>query len=104
MKQQIEKLLEEWHPAEIGRLVGLSDNEAKKLVREIYFGWGYTSPDDWKAHHIGLGQYVLFLNQGDEWVDEEGDFRCFDSKEEALDHLRASLKLWHDWVALNTFS
>jgi hypothetical protein len=31
MKEQIEKLLEEWHPAEIGRLVGIPSNEAKKI-------------------------------------------------------------------------
>ena len=104
MKEQIRELLKEWHPAEIGRMVGLSDRDTKKIVREIYFGWGHTSPDDWKAHHIGLGQYVLFLNQGDEWIDEEGEFRCFDSKEEALDHLRKSLRLWHDELALNTHS
>ena len=104
MKERIRELLEEWHPAEIGHLVGLPDNEAKKLVREIYLEWGYTSPDDWEAQRIGDGEYILLLKQGDEWIDEEGDFRCFDSKEEALDHLRASLKLWHDQVALNTHS
>lgn len=104
MKERIRELLEEWHPNEIGLMVGLSDSDTKKIVREIYFDWGYASPDDWKAHHIGFGQYVLFLNQGDEWIDEEGNFRCFDSKEEALDHLRASLKLWHDQVALGTHS
>jgi hypothetical protein len=47
MKQQIEQLLEEWHPNEIGRLVGLSDSEAKKIVREIYFDWGYNALADW---------------------------------------------------------
>jgi hypothetical protein len=40
MKEQIRELLKEWHPAEIGRMVGLPDNEAKKLVREIYLGVG----------------------------------------------------------------
>lgn len=104
MKEQIRELLKEWHPAEIGRIVGLSDSDTKKIVREIYFGWGYTSPDDWKVQHIGDGEYVLLLDQGDEWIDEEGDFRCFDSKEGALDHLRESLRLWHDQVALRTHS
>jgi len=104
MKEQIEKLLEESHPNEMGRLVGLPDNEAKKLVREIYFGWGYTELDDWVVEDMGDAQFILCLKQGDEWIDENGDYRCFDSEEEALSHLRESLQLWHDEVARNTFS
>jgi len=104
MKERIEELLKEWHPAEIGLMVGLSDSESNKIVREIYFGWGYTSPDDWTAQHIGDGQYVLLLNQGDEWIDDDGEFRCFDSKEEAMEHLYASLRRWHEQISLNTYS
>jgi hypothetical protein len=56
MKQQIEQLLEEWHPNEIGRLVGLSDSEAKKIVREIYFDWGYNALADWApSYEEGTG-------------------------------------------------
>ena len=104
MKERIEELLKEWHPAEIGDMVGLSDSDAKKIVREIYFSWGYTSPEDWTAHYIGDGQYVLFLNQGDEWIDEDGEYRCFDNEEDALEHLHASLKRWNEQVVLNTYS
>jgi hypothetical protein len=95
MKQRVEELLKENHPNEIGRLIGTSDSEAKKIVREIYLNdWGYTSLDDWEIESVGEDEYVLFLKQGDEWIDEEGDFRCFASKEQALDHLRDSLSLW----------
>lgn len=104
MKEQIRELLKEWHPAEIGRLVGLSDNEAKKLVRQIYFEWGYTEPDDWEVKEVAGRQFVLFLKQGDEWIDENGDYRYFDSEEQALSHLHFSLKLWHDELALSTLS
>jgi hypothetical protein len=104
MKEQIRELLKEWHPAEIGRLVGISSNEAKKIVREIYFEWGYTDPEDWEVQEVGDCQFVLFLKQGDEWIDENGDYRFFDTKEQALNHLHFSLRLWHDQVALNTFS
>lgn len=104
MKQQIEKLLEEWHPAEIGRLVGIPSNEAKKIVREIYLERGHNEPNDWEVQLVGDDQYVLFLKQGDEWIDENGDYRCFDSKKEARSHLRKSLLLWHEQVALNTYS
>jgi len=104
MKEQIEKLLEEWHPAEIGRLVGIPSNEAKKIVREIYLEWGHNEPDDWEVQEVEDCQFVLFMKQGDEWIDENGDYLCFDSEEEALSHLRKSLQLWHDEVARNTFS
>jgi hypothetical protein len=104
IEKKVEKLLEDYHPNEIGRLVGLPDNEAKKLVREIYFGWGYTELDDWVVQEMGEEQFVLCLKQGDEWIDENGDYRYFDSKKEARSHLRKSLRLWHEQVALNTYS
>ena len=56
-------------------MVGLPDNEAKKLVREIYLEWGYTDPEDWVAQEVADRQFVLFLKQGDEWIDENGDYR-----------------------------
>jgi len=96
MKQHIRELLREHHPNEIGRLVGLSDNEAKKIVREIYLNdWGYANFDDWETQNVGEYGHVLFLKQGDEWIDEDGYFRCFYSKEAALEHLRSSLTQWH---------
>lgn len=104
MKQHIRELLKEHHPNEIGRLVGLSDNEAKRIVREIYFDWGYTSIDDWEVQHVGEYGHVLFLKQGDEWIDDDGDFRCFYSKEAALEHLRSSLTRWHLHAALKQHS
>jgi hypothetical protein len=104
MKEQIRELLKEWHPAEIGRLVGIPGNDAKKIVREIYFEWGYTEPDDWEVQEVGDCQFVLFLKQGDEWIDENGNHVLFDSKKEARSHLRKSLRLWHEQVALNTYS
>jgi hypothetical protein len=104
MKERIEELLMEWHPNEIAKMVGLSDSEAKKIVREIYFSWGFTTPDDWTMHHIGDGKYALFTRQGDEWIDEDGEFRCFDHKSDALEHLYVSLKRWNEQVVLNTYS
>jgi hypothetical protein len=56
------------------------------------------------VQEVGDCQFVLFLKQGDEWIDENGDYRFFDTKEQALNHLHFSLRLWHDQVALNTFS
>jgi hypothetical protein len=103
MKQRIEELLTDYHPAEIGRLVGMNDKEAKKIIRELYFDWGYVSPEDWTTECID-DQYVLFTTNGIEWLDEEGEYRCFGTKEEALNYLKASLKNWHKQICLNTYS
>ena len=104
MKQQIEQLLEEWHPNEIGGLVGLSDADAKKIVREIYFDWGYNALADWApSYEEGTG-FVLYCTQGQEWIDEDGDYRCFDTEQEALEHLQESLRRWHLANILKTHS
>jgi len=103
MKQRIEELLTEYHPAEIGRLVGIDDKKAKKIIREIYFDWGYTSPEDWTTECID-DQYVLFTVNGTEWIDEDGEYRCFNTKKEAISYLKDSLKRWHKQVSLNTYS
>ena len=104
IEKKVEKLLEDYHPNEIGRLIGVSEQEGKKIVREIYFGWGYTEPDDWEVQELGDDHFILCLKQGDEWIDENGEHVLFESEEEALSHLRESLQLWHDEVARNTFS
>jgi hypothetical protein len=105
MKPLVKELLKEYHPNEIGRLIGTSDNEAKKIVREIYLDdWGYASLDDWEVQPVGEYGHVLFLKQGDEWIDDWGDFRCFYSEEKALDHLRSSLTRWHLHAALKQHS
>ena len=104
IEKKVEKLLEDYHPNEIGRLIGESEQEGKKIVREIYFGWGYTEPDDWEVQELGDDHFILCLKQGDEWIDENGDHVLFESEEEAISHLNESLRLWHEQVALNTYS
>jgi hypothetical protein len=104
IKEKISELLKEWHPNEIGRLVGLHDLDAKKIIRQIYFEWGYTESEDYKVELINENNYVIFLNQGDEWIDEDGFFRYFDSEESALSHLHSSLRISHDETLLNTYS
>ena len=83
MKNRIKELLNEYHAAEIGRIVDLTDAEVKKIVREIYLvDWGYT---EWEPVNTGEG-FVLFCH-GAEWIDENGDYLVFDTKAEALQYL-----------------
>jgi hypothetical protein len=83
-KHKVKKLLCEYHPAEIGRLMDMSENEGKKIVRRIMLeDWGYT---EWKPRNVGEG-YVLFCF-GSEWIDENGDNLIFDTKQEASEYLQ----------------
>ena len=100
------ELLQEYHPNEIGRLLGLTESEGKKIVREIYFEWGFNNPQDWQATRIEEEEkyFVIFNTQGDEWIDENGDFRCFSTKKDAIKHLHESLDRHLQKIAINTYS
>jgi len=79
LKDKAKTLLNEHHAAEIGRLLDITENEGKKLVRDIMLNdWGYT---DWQPLNVGEG-YALFCH-GAEWIDEQGDYLIFDTLEEA---------------------
>jgi len=83
-KHKVKKLLWEYHPAEIGGLMDMSENEGKKIVRRIMLeDWGYT---EWEPRNVGEG-YVLFCF-GSEWIDENGDNLIFDTKQEASEYLQ----------------
>jgi len=83
MKNRIKELLNEYHVAEIGRLVDLTDAEVMRIVREIYLvDWGYT---DWQPRNVGNG-FALFCH-GAEWIDENGDYLIFNTEDQAMQYL-----------------
>ena len=83
LKSKVKELLYEYHAAEIGRLIGLTENEGKMIVREIMLDeWGYT---EWMPRNVGNG-YALFCH-GSEWIDENGDNLLFDTEQEALEYM-----------------
>lgn len=91
LKDEVESMLEDHHPNEIASLIGTTDQNAKKIIRQIYFDWGFTKPEDWTVMPVD-DHYVIFAGQiGAEWIDEDGEFRCFDTEQEALTHLNESL-------------
>ena len=47
MRQQVEALLEDYHEAEIGRLLGIPDKDAKLMVRDIR-----SHLTDWRPERI----------------------------------------------------
>jgi len=82
----IKTLLREHHPAEIGRLLDMSESEGKKLVRAVMLNdWGYTN---WTPLYVGNG-YALFCH-GSEWIDENGDNLIFDTAQEAETYIQGA--------------
>lgn len=80
----IKTLLMEHHPAEIGRLLDMSESEGKKLVRAVMLNdWGYKN---WTPLYVGNG-YALFCH-GAEWIDENGDNLIFDTAQEAETYIQ----------------
>jgi len=82
-KRKVKELLFDYHAAEIGRLIDMTETEGKKIVRRIMLeDWGYT---EWYPRNLGDG-YGLFCH-GSEWIDENGDNLLFDTEQEALEYL-----------------
>ena len=48
----------------------------------------YGTRDDWEPKYCGDDQWAIFSkDDGDEWEDEQGDYRSFDSEAEANAYL-----------------
>lgn len=89
-EELISKLLEENHPAELSRLTGVDDVTCKKAVHKLYME-RFNDPDCW---HVEQSEdiWVIYGNTTDEWIDENGDYLGFDTKEEAEDYIKETFK------------
>jgi hypothetical protein len=86
-KHRAKELLWEHHPAEMGRLMDMTENEGKKLVRRIMLeDWGYK---EWEPRYVGNG-YALFCF-GSEYIDEGGDNLIFDTAEQASEYIKGAI-------------
>lgn len=90
LKEKIIDLLEENHPAELERLTGYDDTTCKKIVHELYME-NFNDPNCWHAEPSD-DIWVIYGNTTDEWIDENGDYLGFDTKEEANDYIRETFK------------
>lgn len=80
-KEMVLRALEEEHPAEIPDMLNMERGECFRLIREIYLkDRGYN---DWRPERIEANCWVLFHN-GDEYIDERGEWLSFESEAEAL--------------------
>jgi hypothetical protein len=90
LKEQIIELLNENHPAELERLTGVDDTTCKKIVHELYME-GFNDSNCWHVERSG-DIWVIYGNTTDEWIDENGDYRGFDTKREAEDYIKETFK------------
>lgn len=92
IKKRIKKLLTENSVPELGEILSMNQDDAKKLVHEMYVqDLGLNSPSDWTVEYCGEGQYALFGKQCGEWIDKNGDYLCFDTEQEALNYINKEL-------------
>ena len=86
----VSKLLEDNHPAELSRLTGVDDMICKKAVHKLYME-RFNDPNCWHAEPSD-DIWVIYGNTTDEWIDENGDYRGFDTKREAIEYIKETFK------------
>ena len=89
-KDLISELLEENHPSELARLTGVDDVTCKKVVHQLYME-NFNDPECW---HVERSEdiWVIYGNNTDEWIDENGDYLGFDTKREAMEYIKETFK------------
>jgi hypothetical protein len=91
LKDKIAVLLEEYHPAELERLTGYDDTTCKKIVHELYME-GFNDRNCWEPERVEDIWVIFGKNFSGEWIDEEGEYRAFDTKQEAIDYIKETFK------------
>ena len=91
LKDKIAVLLEENHPAELERLTGEDDTTCKKIVHELYME-GFNDRNCWAPERVDDIWVIFGKNFSGEWIDEEGEYRGFDTKREAMQYIKETFK------------
>ena len=90
-KDKIALLLEENHPAELERLTGVDDTTCKKVVHQLYME-GFNDQNCWEPERVGDIWVIFGKTFAGEWIDEEGEYRGFDTKREAMEYIKETFK------------
>ena len=91
LKPWIAELLEENHPAELERLTGIDDVICKKVVNRLYME-GFNDRKCWEPERVGDIWVIFGKNFSGEWIDENGDYRGFDTRREAMEYIKETFK------------
>ena len=90
-KDRIAELLRENHPSELERLTGVDDTTCKKVVNRLYMD-NFNDQNCWEPERVGDIWVIFGKTFAGEWIDEEGEYRGFDTKREANDYIKETFK------------
>jgi len=90
LKDWISSLLTDNHPAELARLTGEDGVTCKKIVHELYME-RFNDRNCWKPERSG-DIWVIYGLSTDEWIDENGEYLGFDTKQEAEQYIKETFK------------
>jgi hypothetical protein len=91
LKDRIAELLEENHPNELERLTGIDDVICKKVVNRLYME-GFNDPKCWEPERVGDIWVIFGKNFSGEWIDENGDYVGFETRNEAMQYIKETFK------------
>ena len=91
LKDKIAELLEENHPAELERLTGVDDTTCKKVVHQLYME-GFNDRNCWEPERVGDIWVIFGKNFSGEWIDENGDYVGFETRNEAMQYIKETFK------------
>ena len=91
LKPWIAELLEENHPNELERLTGLDDVICKKVVNRLYME-GFNDRKCWEPERVGDIWVIFGKNFSGEWIDENGDYVGFETRNEAMQYIKETFK------------
>ena len=91
LKEQIIDLLEDNHPNELARLTGEDEDTCLKIVHQLYME-GFNDRNCWEPERSGDIWAIYGKTFAGEWIDENGDYRGFDTKREANDYIKETFK------------
>jgi hypothetical protein len=90
-KDKIALLLEENHPSELERLTGVDDTTCKKVVHQLYME-NFNDRNCWEPERVGDIWVIFGKTFAGEWIDEEGEYRGFDTRREAMQYIKETFK------------
>jgi hypothetical protein len=91
LKDRIAELLEENHPAELERLTGIDDVICKKVVNRLYME-GFNDRNCWEPERVGDIWVIFGKNFSGEWIDANGDYVGFETRNEAMQYIKETFK------------
>ena len=91
LKPWIAELLEDNHPAELERLTGYDDVICKKVVNRLYME-GFNDRKCWEPERVGDIWVIFGKNFSGEWIDEDGNYLGFDTRNEAMQYIKETFK------------